>query len=65
VRIRRRVKRQHISRGKVYKHHLLELTIPSRFKHTVEPFMNKDLKVETKIEGDSLIIELKTAEDTV
>ena len=64
VRIRRRVKRQRISRGKVYKRHQLELTIPSRFKHTVEPFMNKDLKVETKIEGDSLIIELKTAENT-
>jgi len=66
VRIRRRLKRQRNFPGKtVYKRHQLELTIPSRFKHIVEPFMNKDLKVEAKFEGDSLVIELKPVENTM
>jgi len=66
VRIQRVLKRERNFDGKVaYKNHQLELTIPSRFKSAVEPFLNKDLNFETKIEGDSLVIELKTAENTM
>ena len=66
VRIQRILMRQRNFPGKaVYKNNQLEITIPSRFKHTVESFMNKDLKVETKFEGDSLVIELKPVENTV
>jgi hypothetical protein len=66
VRIRRKLKKQSKFPGKgVYKRHQLELTIPSRFKHIVEPFMNKDLKVEAKRAGDKIIIEAKPVENTV
>jgi hypothetical protein len=41
----------------------LELTIPAKFKDVVEPFLNKDLKVEARREGNSIIIEAKPVED--
>ena len=50
-----------LSQKKVYTRHILQLTIPSRFKNVVKPFLNKDLKVETKQVGDNLVIEAKTA----
>jgi hypothetical protein len=63
VRIRRRLKQQRYLHGKaVYKRHQLELTIPSKFKHIVEPFMNKDLKVEAKRVGNKIVIEAKPVE---
>jgi hypothetical protein len=66
VRIRRVLMRQRNFPGKVvYKNNQLEITIPSKFNHTVESFMNKDLKVETKFEGDSLVIELQPVENIV
>lgn len=67
VRIRRKLRKQRIFPGKkgVYTHQQLELTIPSRFKDVVEPFMNKDLKVEVKRVGDKVIIEAKPVENTM
>jgi hypothetical protein len=60
VRIRQRMKRQPRLRGKpVYKRRQLELTIPSKFKDLVEPFLNKDLKFEAKRVGNKIIIEVK------
>ena len=65
VRLRQKVRKQrNFSSKAVYKSHRLELTIPSRFKDVVEPFLNKDLKVETKRVGDSLVIEAKLAKNT-
>jgi len=65
VRIRQKVRKQrNFSRKKVYTSHRLELTIPSRYNDIVEPFLNKDLKVETKRVGDSLVIEAKPAKNT-
>jgi len=64
VRIRQRTKRQPRLRGKaVYKRRQLELTIPSKFKDVVEPFLNKDLKVEAKRIGNKIIIEAKPIEN--
>jgi len=40
----------------------LELTIPAKFRNVVEPFLNKDLKVEAKREGINLIIEANPVE---
>ncbi len=66
VRIQRILMPQRNFPGKVvYKNNQLEIIIPSKFKHTLEPFMDKDLKVEAKFEGDSLVIELKPVENTV
>ena len=60
VRIRRKLKENRYFDGKcVYKREQWELTIPSRFKEVVEPFLNKDLKVEARQEGNNLIIEAK------
>jgi len=39
----------------------MQLTIPNRFKDVVEPFLNKDSTVETKQNGDSLVIKAKIA----
>jgi hypothetical protein len=65
VQIRQRTKRQPRLRGKtVYKRRQLELTIPSKFKDVVEPFLNKDLKVEAKRVGNKIIIEAKPIENT-
>jgi len=65
VRIRRRLKQQRYLHGKaVYKRHQLELTIPSKFKDVVEPFMHKDLRVEAKRVGNSIVIKAKPVENT-
>jgi len=63
VRIRRKLKENHYLRGKaVYKRERLELTIPAKFRDVVEPFLDKDLKVEARREGNNLIIEAKPVE---
>jgi len=60
VRIRQRTKRQPRLRGKAaYKRRQLELTIPSKFKDLVEPFLNKDLRVEAKRVGNKIVFEAK------
>jgi hypothetical protein len=66
VRIRRKLKENRYFDGKrIYKREQLELTIPSRFRCVVEPFLDKDLKVEAKREGNNLIIEAKPIEKNV
>lgn len=63
VRIRRKLKQNRYCHGKgIYKREQLELTIPAKFKDMVEPFLNKDLKVEAKRKGNNLIIEAKPVE---
>jgi len=60
VRIRRKTKQNRYFDGKrIYKREQLELTIPSKFRDVGEPFLDKDLKVEAKQEGTSLVIEAK------
>ena len=58
VRIRSRVKQYRDGKG-VKKHHQIELTIPSRFKDEVKPFMDKDLVLDIKRKDDRIIIEAK------
>lgn len=63
IRIRRKVKQYAYFDGKrIYKREQLELTIPAKFRDVVEPFLDKDLKVEAKREGNNLIIEAKPVE---
>jgi hypothetical protein len=57
------VKQNRYCHGKgIYKREQLELTIPAKFKDVVEPFLNKDLKVEARREGNSIIIQAKPVE---
>lgn len=63
VRIRRKLKENRYFDGKrIYKREQMELTIPSKFRDVIEPFLDKDLKVEAKQEDSSLIIEAKPVE---
>lgn len=49
----------------VYKSSRYELSIPTRYKDLAEAFMNKDLKIEAKQEGNNLIIEAKPVDRVV
>ena len=63
VRIRRRLKQNTYCQGKgIYKREQLFLTIPTKFRELVEPFLDKDLTVEAKQQGNTLIIEAKPTE---
>jgi hypothetical protein len=62
VRIRRKATRSRYQNKAVYKYHRYELTIPARYKDLAEAFMNKDLQVEAKQQGNALIIEAKPLE---
>jgi len=62
VRIRRKATRSSYLGKAVYKYHRYELTIPAKYKDLAEAFMNKDLTVEAKQQGNNLIIEAKPVE---
>jgi len=62
VRIRRKATRSRYCNKAIYTYHRYELTIPSKYKELAEAFMNKDLIVEAKQQGNNLIIEAKPAE---
>ena len=50
---------------RIYKREQLELTIPSKFRDVVEPFLDKDLQVTAKqTSSNSLILEIKPVERT-
>jgi hypothetical protein len=65
VRIRRKTTRSSYLGKAVYKYHRYELTIPAKYKDLAEAFMNKDLHVIAKQEGNNLIIEAKPVEELV
>jgi hypothetical protein len=62
VRIRRKATQSSYLGKAVYKYHRYELTIPAKYKDLAEAFMNKDLTIEAKQQGTSLIIEAKPVE---
>jgi hypothetical protein len=65
VRIKRKTrKRRYLSGKRVYTTEQIELTIPNKFKNIIEPFLNKDLKVEARAKGNQLIIDAKPIENT-
>ena len=61
VRIRRSIKQYRNGHG-VKRHNRLELTIPSRFKDLVKPFIGKDLILDIKCKNDRIIIEAKAVD---
>jgi hypothetical protein len=63
VRVRRRTQVTRYCGGKrVYKRDRIELTIPAKFRDIIKPFLNKDLKVEAKVEGSRLFIDAEPVE---
>jgi hypothetical protein len=66
VRIRRELKKARYLKGKrVYNYYRYELTIPVKYKDILEQFMNKDLKIEAREEGNNLIIRAKPVEASI
>jgi hypothetical protein len=66
IRIRRKLMQRRRSEGQPsYKSYRLEITIPSKFKDVVEPFMHKDLRVEIKHVGKKMVIEAIPAENII
>ena len=63
IRIRKKLKQTYYCHGKgIYRREQLELTIPVKFKDLVETFLNKDLKIDARVEDNSMIIEVKLIE---
>ena len=58
VRIRRKMRQTHNGKD-LKRYQQLELTIPSRFKELVEPFIGKDLIVDMKCKDNRIFIEAK------
>ncbi len=50
---------------RVYKYPRYELTIPVQYKDLAEEFMNKNLIVDARREGNDLVIVARTTEDFV
>jgi hypothetical protein len=60
VRLTRRIERRSVPSGKrVCRKERMRLTIPSRYKEVVGPFLDRDLKVNVRRIGNSLIIDAK------
>jgi len=60
VRVRRKTQKRRYPNGKsVYKTEQTALTIPAKFRNIVEPFLDKDLKVDVRRKGNSFIINAK------
>ena len=60
VRIRRVTKKTRYRHKVVYTSHRYGLTIPTKYKGLAEAFMNKDLKIEAKQEGNTLVIQAES-----
>ncbi len=58
VRIRRKMRQIHNGKD-LKRYQQLELTIPSRFKDLVQPFIVKDLIVNMKCKDNRILIEAK------
>ena len=56
------MKQHHDGKG-VKKYQKLELTIPSRYKDLVKPFVGKDLMVDVKRKDDRIVIEVKAVDE--
>ena len=62
--IRKKLKQNYYCHEKgIYRREQLELTIPAKFKDLVETFLNKDLKIDARVESNSMIIEAKPIEN--
>ena len=60
VRIRRvKSSKRYLGGKRVYVCERLRVEIPSRFKGIVEPFLERDLKMDVESRGDELIITLR------
>ncbi len=60
VRIRRVTRKTRYRNKAVYSYYRYELTVPTKYKDLAEAFMNKDLKIEAKQKGKTLIIQARS-----
>ena len=61
---RRKCKKRYLGEKRVYEYERLSLGLPAKFGDAVEPFLNKDLDMDVKKEGeDTLVIVLAPREN--
>ena len=59
VRIQYRVsKKRYLNSKRTYEYGRMSLDIPKKFHEVLKPFLEKDLKIEVKLENDVAVISL-------
>jgi len=59
VRIQYRVsKKRYLNSKRTYEYGRMSLDIPKKFHEALKPFLEKDLKIEVKLENDVAVISL-------
>ena len=53
---RRKSKKRYLGKKKVYEHERFSVDFPAKFRGVVEPFLNKDLDMDVKKEGDDTLV---------
>ena len=54
--LRQRSKKRYLGKKRVYKYDRFSVDIPTKFGGAVEPFLNKDLDMDVKKEGDDTLV---------
>jgi len=54
--LRRRSKKRYLGKKRVYEYERFSVDIPAKFGDAVEPFLNKDLDMDVKKEGDDTLV---------
>ena len=54
--LRRRSKKRYLEKKRVYAYERFSVNIPAKFGDAVEPFLNKDLDMAVKKEGDDTLV---------
>ena len=66
MRIRRRkCRKRYLGKKGVYEYERLSVDLPAKFRDAVEPFLNKDLDVDVKREGDDKLVIVLTPRENV
>lgn len=62
---RRKSKKRYLGEKKVYEYEQLWVGIPARFHEAVEPFLDKELDMDVKTDGDSQVVIVLTSREDV
>jgi hypothetical protein len=66
VKIRRKKSRKrYLGEKNVYEYEQLWVSIPARFRESVKPFLDKELDIDVKTDGDSKVVIVLTSREDV
>ena len=57
------IRKRYLKGKHEYRYERISLSFPARFNEVVKPFLNRDLKIEVKVEGETLRIALTKHKD--